>query len=204
MKNRNHIFRVVLTTAIGLLIIYKTHQFKYTDFLFDVIIYQVIGIVGLVIWGRVLWQDSTEFKKEGHRKYWINGIIGGISLISMLIINWNIQTNFNKPSLVKIYCDGDINGVGIDFKKDGTYIFDSFSMGSDYEYGTYQIKGDKIELDKKEIDNVIKSNRLKILAKEISYSDITKEENYVAQIDENGNKLENTTEFKVIIDNRKK
>ena len=193
-----------MTILIGLLIMYKTYQFKYSDFIFDGIIYSVIGLIGFIVWGIFLSKDLKLYKEQKRVKYLTTSIIGGISLITILGISWSINKNFNKPTLVKVFYDGDFNGTGIDFKKDGTYIFDNFCLGSNYEYGTYQINGDEIELDRNEIDNVIKSNRLKIALKTINYQEEVKEENYVFQVDEYGDKMKNEIEFRVTIDNRKK
>ena len=114
-----------------------------------------------------------------------------------------INKNFDKPTLIRIYYDGDFNGTGIDFKTDGTYIFDNSAIGmSDYQYGTFTIKGNEITLDKSELDNVIKTNRLEIRPKTIEYSDRTEIENYVYQTDENAEILKSETEFRVVIDNR--
>ena len=183
---------------------YKTYQFKYSDFIFDGLIYSVIGLIGFIVWGIFLSKDLKLYKKQKRVKYLTTSIIGGISLITILGISWSINKNFNKPTLVKVFYDGDFNGTGIDFKKDGTYIFDNFCLGSNYEYGTYQINGDEIKLDRNEIDNVIKSNRLKIALKTINYQEEVKEENYVFQVDEFGDKMKNEIEFRVTIDNRKK
>ena len=189
---------------IGLLIMYKTYQFKFSDFIFDGIIYLAIGIIGLIVWGIILSKDLKLYKEQKRVKYLTTSIIGGISLITTLGISWSINKNFNKTTLVKVFYDGDFNGTGIDFKKDGTYIFDNYCLGSNYKYGTYLINGNEIELDKDEINNVIKTNRLKIASKTVNYQDEIKEEIYVFQIDEFGDKMKNEIEFRVTIDNRKK
>lgn len=183
---------------------YKTYQSQYSDFIFDGIIYSTLGIIGLIVLGIILSKDLKLYKEQKRAKYLTTSIIGGVSLITILGISWSINKNFNKPTLVKVFYDGDFNGTGIDFKKDGTYIFDNYCLGSNYEYGTYQIKGNEIELDRDQIDNVIKSNRLKIASKTINYQDETKEENYMFQVDEFGDKMKNKKEFRVTIDNRKK
>jgi hypothetical protein len=203
MKNKNHLLRIGLTVLISWLIIYKTYQFKFSNFILDEILYPVIGIIGLIAWGIMLSKDLKLFKAEKQAKYLTTAIIGGVSLITILLINWSLNRTFNKPTLVKVFYDGDFNGVGIDFKKDGTYIFDNFCLGSDYEYGIYQINGDEIELDRKEIDNIIKSKRLRIASKTTDYQDEIEEENYLFQIDEFGHSMENELSFRVIIDNRK-
>lgn len=204
MKSRNHIIRIGLTILIGVLLLHKTYQFKYSDFLFDVIIYSILGTIGLVAWGIILLKDLKLYKEQKREKYLTTSIIGGISLVMIFGVSWNINKNFKKPTLVKVFYDGDFNGTGIDFKKDGTYIFDNFCLGSNYKYGTYQINGDRIELDRNEIDNVIKSNHLQITSKITNYQDKIQEESYALQIDEFGNEIKNGIEFRITIDNRKR
>jgi hypothetical protein len=130
----------------------------------------------------------------------------GLGIVFTIIIwKWNSQINekFDKPTLVRIFYDGDFNGTGIDFKTDGTYIFDNSAIGlSNYLYGEYEISGNKIILDKSNLDNVVKTNRLEIRPKSIEYFDRTESEQYVFQINEIGNILENVTEFRVVVDNR--
>jgi len=195
---KNHKVSTVLVIFINIIIIYKTYQFKYCDFIFDRIIYSVIVVIGLIVWGIVLSKDLKLFRAQEQSKYFTNAII------TTLGINWSINNDFNKQTLVKVFYNGDFNGTGIDFKKDGTYIFDNFCLGSNYEYGTYQINGDYIELDRNEIDHVIKSKWLKIVLQTVSCQDEIKEENYVFQIDEFGHKMKEEIEFRVVIDNRKK
>ncbi|MBX3162891.1 MAG: hypothetical protein KF900_00265 [Bacteroidetes bacterium] len=113
-----------------------------------------------------------------------------------------INNNFNKPTLLKVFYDGDYNGTGIDFKTDGTYIFDNSAIGlSDYSYGTYKIDGNKIIMDKDTIDNLTNLKYLEIRDKQIVEG---KAELYLVQVDRLGNVIERSDEYRVTIDNRKK
>ena len=171
--------------------------------MFDLIFFGGLTIIGLVF---LIWSLFTDLKHFRTEKKIISLIPIGLAIIfttTIWIWNVRINSNFDKPTLVRIFYDGDFNGTGIDFKTDGTYIFDNSAIGfSDFTYGEYEINGNVITLDRNGLDN-INTNRLEIRPKLIEYSDRTETENYVYQIDENGNLIENTTEFRLVVDNRK-
>lgn len=204
MKNWKYIIRVIGILTVGLLLVKMTYQFKYSTFMFDLIFFGGLSIIGLVF---LIWSLFTDLKHFRTEKRIISLIPIGLAIIFTITIwVWNarINSNFDKPSLVRIFYDGDFNGTGIDFKTDGTYIFDNSAIGlSDFIYGTYEINGNRIILDKKTLDNVVVTNQLEIRPKLIEYSDRTETEKYVFQIDENGNLIENSTEFRLVVDNRK-
>lgn len=205
MKKYSQIIRLVVILIVGVLLTYLTYQSKYSTFLFDLIIFGIVAIIGLTVLFWSLLVDLKKFKTQKKAINLIPPILGIVFISIILTLNWKINSTFNKPTLIRIYYDGDFNGTGIDFKTDGTYIFDNSAIGlSDYEYGTYQLKRNSITLDKSEIDNVIKTNRLEIQPKEIKYSAGVKSKNYAFQINKIGARLENEIEFKVIIDNREK
>jgi hypothetical protein len=203
MKNWKYIIRVIGILTVGLLLIKMTYQFKYSTFMFDLIFFGGLTLIGLVF---LIWSLFTDLKRFRTEKKIISLIPIGLALVFISTIwVWNVQinSNFDKPTLIRIFYDGDYNGTGIDFKTDGTYIFDNSAIGfSDFTYGEYEINGNVITLDRNSLDN-INTNRLEIRPKLIDYSDRTETEKYVYQIDENGNLIENTTEFRLVIDNRK-
>ena len=170
--------------------------------MFDLIFFGGLTIIGLVF---LIWSLFTDLKHFRTEKKTISLIPIGLAIIfttTIWIWNVRINSNFDKPTLVRIFYDGDFNGTGIDFKTDGTYIFDNSAIGfSDFTYGEYEINGNVITLDRNGLDN-INTNRLEIRPKLIEYSDRTETEKYVYQIDENGNLIENTTEFRLVVDNR--
>ena len=120
----------------------------------------------------------------------------------ILTLGIKVSNNFNKPTLLKVFYDGDFNGMSIDFKTDGTYIFDDSAIGmSDYFYGTYKIDGNKITMDRSTIDNLTNLKYLEIRDKQ---NEEGKTELYLFQVDSLGNVIEHLYEYRVIIDNRKK
>ena len=203
MKNWKYIIRVIGILTIGLLLVKMTYQFKYSTFMFDLIIFGGLSIIGLTF---LIWSLFTDLKHFRAKKKTFSLIPIGLAIIfAAIILIWNVQinSNFDKPTLVRIFYDGDFNGTGVDFKTDGTYIFDNSAIGlSDYVYGKYEINGNRIVLDKKTLDNVVLTNQLEIRPKVIEYSDRTETDKYVYQIDEKGNILKNATEFRLVIDNR--
>lgn len=204
MKDKNLMIRLGLTLVLGVMIIYKTYQFKFSNFIGDEVIYLVLVILGVLAWGLILFRDLKLYKKKQEFKYLMTSIAGGLFIMIALGISWNINRDLKKPTLVKVLYNGDYYGNVMDFKKDGTYIFDNYFLGSHYTYGNYQINGDEIMLDRNEIDGAIISNQLKILPVSVQYIDENKEEFYVFQVDESGEKIQNALEFRVTIDNRKR
>jgi len=200
MKNWKYITRVIGILIAGILLLRMSYQFKHSTFMFDRFFFGILTFVGasLLIWS--ITTDLKQFRNNGSIVK-ILPLILGMGFTTLIVIkNWQINTVFDKPTLIKIHYDGDFNGTGIDFKNDGTYIFDNSAIGlSDFIYGTYQINANYITLDKNELDNVVKSNLLKIMPN----SEGDKIEDYVFQIDNTGNIMEDKTEFRVVVDNRK-
>jgi hypothetical protein len=198
------IFRLILILLVGGYLTYLTYSFQFRTFFGDAIIWLLLIGIGILLFIWTIIKDYQQFKAE---KRVLNFTLTSLCLIfvfSILLLEFKIQRNFNKPTLIKVFYDGDYNGTSIDFKKDGTYIFDNSAIGlSDYTYGTYEINGNNIKLDRDQIDNLTNLKQLKIDEKEIDYKDGTKKELYLFQVDTNGNIIDRTTEYRVTIDNRK-
>jgi len=204
MKNWKYIFRIIGISTIGFLLVKMTYQFKYSTFMFDLIIFGILSIIGLTF---LIWSLFTDLKHFRAEKKIFSLIPIGLAIIFTAVIwIWDVQinSNFDKPTLVRVFYDGDFNGTGIYFKTDGTYIFDNSAIGlSDYVYGKYEISGNRIILDKSNLDNVVVTNQLEIRPNVVEYSDRTETDKFVYQIDEKGNVLENATKFRLVVDNRK-
>jgi glucan phosphoethanolaminetransferase (alkaline phosphatase superfamily) len=198
------IFRLILILLVGGYLTYLTYSFQFRTFFGDAIIWLLLIGIGILLFIWTIIKDYQQFKAK---KRVLNFTLTSLCLIfvfSILLLEFKIQRNFNKPTLIKVFYDGDYNGTSIDFKKDGTYIFDNSAIGlSDYTYGTYEINGNNIKLDRDQIDNLTNLKQLKIDEKEIDYKDGTKKELYLFQVDTNGNIIDRTTEYRVTIDNRK-
>ena len=193
---------MIIIIGIGIFLTYKIYQFRFSSFVFDYILFLGIALFGFIFWLWTIFKDYKQYKATKQIKFLIGPLIGLIFLITIFGINWKNESDLNKPTLVRVFYDGDFNGTGIDFKTDGTYIFDNSAIGlSDYTYGTYEISGQKITLDKNEIDNVIKTNLLEIKDIKENGVDYLAGE-YLFQIEPNGNEITRATKFRVVVDNR--
>jgi hypothetical protein len=203
VKDKNHLIRLIIVLGIGIFLSYKVYQFRSSTFIFDLIVFGGIAVFGIIFWLWSINKDLKQFKLTKKNRF-LTGTIIGIIFFSIIIgINWKNNSYFNKPTLIRGYYDGDYNGSGIDFKKDGTYILENHAMGfSDFFFGFYEIEENIITLDKKDIDNVIKSNKLMIKDYLIKYPEKDKNEKYLIQITESGKELTIESRFKIIIDNR--
>ena len=196
MKN----IRLILILLIGGFLTYFAFQSQYKTFFFDSIIEFGLIIVGLIVF---IWTFITDFKTykiERQLKCFAFTILCFFFTSIILTLHIRTQLKFDKPTLVKVFYDGDFNGTGIDFKTDGTYIFDNSAIGlSDYFYGVYTISGNRITMDKDQIDNLKNLKYLEIKEKII---DTNKTDLYLFQIDSLGNLIKNSEEYRVTIDNR--
>lgn len=186
---------------IGGLLTYFAFQSQFKTFLFDSIIELGLILLGLSISIWTLVTDIKNYRTNRQLKTFALTIL--CLAFAFIIATFHIRTqiNFNKPTLLKVLYDGDFNGTGIDFKTDGTYIFDNSAIGlNDYFYGIYKIVDNRITMDKDQSDNLTNLKYLEIREKktENNTTDL-----YLYQIDSVGNLIGNSDEFRVTIDNRK-
>lgn len=202
-RSQMKIFRLILILLIGGYLTYLTYSFQFRTFFADAIIWFFLIVVGALIFIWTIFKDYKKYKVDKRIKSFELTFLCLTLTSTIFIVEFNIQKNFNKPTLIKVFYDGDNNGTAIDFKKDGTYIFDNSAIGlSDYTYGTYEIIGNIITLDRDQIDNLTNLKHLKIDEKQINYQDKTKKELYLFQVDTNGREIDRTMEYRVTIDNR--
>ena len=198
------VIRLILIFLVGGLLINLTYKSQFRIFFGDAIFWFFLIIVGLAV---LIWTLIIDIKlyKSGKKLHnftltFLCTIFSGI----ILGLEIKIQNNFNKPTLLKVFYDGDYNGAAIDFKKNGTYIFDNCAIGlCDYTYGEYKINGNNITLDKDNIGNITNLKHLEIKEKQIEYRDSARSELYLFQVDEKSNIIEGGLEYRVTIDNRK-
>lgn len=130
------------------------------------------------------------------------------TFVGLLFILINIALFFyqdsktNSPSLITGFNDGGFNGFSVDFKTNGTYIMANGSgLGQSYFYGKYSLKDSIITIDKSDIDNCIKSNRLVIRTEQyylpLDINSKAGAANYITQIDKKGNEIEKDFRFRV-------
>ena len=198
------IIRLILILLVGGYLTYLTYSFQFQTFFGDAVIWFLLIAVGVFIFLWTIFKDFKVYKIENHIQSFALTFLCLTFISTILILEFKIQRNFDKPTLLKVYYDGDYNGTAIDFKKDGTYIFENSAIGlNSYSYGTYEINRNKITLDRDQIDNLTNLKHLKIDEKQINYQDGTKKELYLFQVDTNDMVIESTTEYRITIDNRK-
>lgn len=195
--------RTVLILLVGAALTYLTFLSQFRSSILDALIWILLIFIGIPVFTWTILKDLEVYNKEKQIKNLSLTFISIAFIVSILALEVKIQRNFNKPTLIKVFYDGDINGVGIDFKKDGSYIFDNSAMGfSDYFYGKYEIHGDKISMDREQIEKIENLQHLGIFNIEIEYQDGIKSEPYLFMINKNGDKVDESFKFRVVIDNR--
>ena len=177
---------------------------KDNSFFIDGFFIFIPGLIGLIIFGISVAKDMNNYQRTKRIKSFITTIIGLI-LIAILSILF-IQDDYKKnaPTLIYGFNDGGFNGFSIDFKKNGNYVMANGSgLGQSYFYGIYEMNDSIITIDKNEIDNVIKTNKFVIRKEPYFPKESQKTEaNYITQIDQNGNEIDQNLRFRVTVDNR--
>ncbi len=192
--------RPIITIIFGAILSYCSYQFKYSTNIFLLAGFVITSIIGLCSWlGFILFELS---KKQVRLSTLLAGIA---SIIVVLIINWQVSSIFEKPTLVKVFYNGDFNFKSIDFKEDGSYIYESSAIGmSDFIHGKYRISADTIIIDRNKIENDIVSDHLIIIKKKTAHANSLKVDTFLAQSDIYGKLIGEETDFRIIVDNRDK
>ena len=113
------------------------------------------------------------------------GLIFVFVFLGILYKNERIDSS---PIVLRANYDGDINGFSLEFRKDGTYKFFNYSFfGGKYYRGKYTLRDSILILDKNNIDNVIRTNKLVIR----NFNDnVGKKISRIVQIDNKHNRIE--------------
>ena len=155
------------------------------EMVFQEFVYGGLILIFLILLGISLRKDILKYKEAKNWKSFFPTIIGMTILLSFLASSLVLKIRDNSPVIIQAGYDGGFNGAWFDFRKDGTYKFaNSGGIGADFFRGKYTLSDTIITLDKTEIDNVIKTNKLAI--REIENFDSTKIK-VIYQIDENHN-----------------
>ncbi|MEM6297605.1 MAG: hypothetical protein AAF740_02845 [Bacteroidota bacterium] len=151
----------------------------------------LIGFIGIIIW---LWSLVVD----------VEAMIHGASLVRLsptacalsfavltYFVNYRNQIPFEKPTLLRYYYDGDYNGTALDFKDDGTYIFEDMAIGFvDYSFGTYEISGDTIKLKENPAPRLFKRTNFLI------------SDNCMKELSEDNQPLGEYCQYRIIEDHR--
>lgn len=189
--------RLLIVSIFSIILITRQRGYWQGSFAFDTELDIICwGIVGLFS----IWPVFQQFLKTGTldnlsqaSKISLGVLVATILAVSGMSINR--QQYFNQKSILKIAKGADFNGVSMDFKADGTYIFNSYSIGANYLYGSYTIRENHIHLQPDETTKSPISERLLITAGGNG-------EKMVVEVDEMGVELERGTRFQVTKDNQ--
>ena len=209
MTRDNKILRIILLTIFGTWFTYKLYQTAEDDFFLDGIILLVIAFIGLVILIWTIRKDRKEFKTTKKLISYLPSFIGLLFILTNIGLFYYQDSKTNAATLISGFYDGGFNGFSVDFKTDGNYVMANGSgLGQSYFYGTYKLKDSIITIDKSNIDNCIKTNKLVIRTESYYQKDsidlIKSKANYITQIDDKGNEIDREFRFRVTEDNRNK
>jgi len=192
-------------------VLYGTYH---SDNIFDVFLYSGLGIIWLLCFYRIVKKEKRNSTAQFKLTKYLVSILSGLTLFPIVLIYLHYQKKLNVPTLII----AQRHGVYADFKNDGTYIIKSGSWASrTHFYGKYILHDSIIQIDNSNLDKVLTSNSFLI-----KHANIEKEkfgldydrlnmENYLVQIDKDGNEIKTRKlgkenlpyKFEIVVDNRK-
>ena len=194
----NKTIRVILISIFGLIILYRELSRIDNTFFLDDFINLVIEVIALVLFIWVIFKDRKQYLVDKKWIAFLPTILGLLFIFGLVITLYIFGLRDKSP--VKFSCVSkivDFNGVRIDFREDGTYKLNNFSMGSKFFRGNYTIKDSVITLDKMSIDKVIESNKL-VIRTDGEKDSIGNIEKSIYQIDPNGKVIGRAIDFRLI------
>jgi hypothetical protein len=208
MTRNFKIWRTLPLIVLGTWFFYELYGTFHEDFFFDGLTLFVIATIGITLLIWTIYIDVREFKESKKYTSYLPSIFG----LAIVLINYGLyrrqDNRMNSPSLISGFNDGGYNGFSVDFKKDGSYVMANGSgLGQSYFYGKYSLNDSIITIDKHNIDNCIKTNRLVIRTSAPSWTDDKtgqSDKSYITQIDNSGRELDVEFRFRVTEDNRKR
>jgi hypothetical protein len=199
------ITRLILIFALGGYLTYLTYKSKYGVSIIDAIISGGLIFLGAILLLWTIFKDIKLYKEQKKIQSFALTSICLLFVSVIVVLQIKIHNDFNKPTLLKAYYNGDYNGTKIDFKTDGTYVFENYAIGlSDYYFGNYNIIGNKITLDRDTIDNLTNLRNLEVREKAVQFKAERKSMLYLFQVDVNGNIVNGSCEYRVVVDNRRR
>lgn len=194
----------MLVCVVGLYISWQTLSSLDTEDLFDKEQNIFYVLVASIIFLVALYFDTKQFKNT---KKWTS-FLATICGLTITFLHFFLLEKFREKDNVQsqIYCVTkitDFNGVSIDFRKDGTYKLTSWSLGADIYRGKFTIKDSIITIDKSKIESCIVSNRF-VIRQDGEIDSLGKREKSIYQINEQGRRIDNSIDFRVIDDWKKK
>ena len=158
------------------------------EFIFDFEILFFIGVLFIVFFIITIYRGIKNFRIANRPFELLPMFLGLIFVFVFLGILYKNERIDSSPIVLRANYDGDINGFSLEFRKDGTYKFFNYSFfGGKYYRGNYTLRDSILILDKNNIDNVIRTNKLVIR----NFNDnIGKKISRIVQIDNKHNRIE--------------
>lgn len=198
------IIRLIAIFLIGGLLLYSSYRIQYRMHFVDVLYGYTYSIAGIIVLLWTIIMDIKLYRIQRRVQNFSFTFLCFLCLGTILLLQRHIVNRFNSPTLLKVFYDGDYNGISIDFKENGTYIFENSAIGmSDYTYGSYGIDGNIIHLDRDTIANIHSLKNLQIIEKIIPQQERTEKESYLVSIEANDSSRPYPLEYRVTIDNRR-
>ena len=158
------------------------------EFIFDFEILFFIGVLFIVFFIITIYRGIKNFRIANRPFELLPMFLGLIFVFVFLGILYKNERIDSSPIVLRANYDGDINGFSLEFRKDGTYKFFNYSFfGGKYYRGKYKLRDSILILDKNNIDNVIRTNKLVIR----NFNDnVGKKISRIVQIDNKHNRIE--------------
>lgn len=193
------IWRLVPITAVGLYIIYDQISSADTESIFDGFSILGLSLLFIFVFLYNFYIDRKEHQISKQFGSYVPTIAGLLFLVAFGLTQYIINKRDDSKILLQANNDGGFNGCGFEFRENGTYkFFNGSGLGVKYSRGEYSLRDSIIILDKTQIDNVIKSNRL-VIRKIVTESFDSK---ILYQTDSNNSAIDGQINFIVNIDNR--
>lgn len=193
-------FRLIAILILTIVVFYRIHLSLYEYAVEDLFIWLFLIILAIPLFITTVYVESKLFIK--HKKWWnFRATISCIILTALAFLYHNhIKNVFSKPSLVTAYLGNEYDAIRIDFKTDGTFIFENFDLSrSRFIHGKYSVNQNSFLLDR-DVNHFVYTKRLDIVDIPKSYR--KKAGTYLIEVDENNKIPENAAKIKVTYDGR--
>ena len=155
---------------------------------FDDLVLLFLGISFLIFFLISIYKGIKYFKLNKNKFELMPIFLGFIIIFTFLGFWYKCEKMDISPIILRANYDGDVNGFSLEFREDGTYKFFNYSFfGGKYYRGKYTLRDSILILDKNNIDNVIRTNKLVI--RNLN-ENVDKRISRIVQIDNNHNRIE--------------
>jgi hypothetical protein len=172
-----------------------------------VLIFLVILFLLIATWA--FFKDRKAYKRTKRFNNYYPTLVAGLFVIAGFATAYILEARDNSPILLEAGYDGGFNGAWFEFREDGTYKFaNSGGIGATYTRGKYQFNGNRIILDRDNLDGAVLTRFLLIRTREQDERPIKangrRPEMLLYQVDSDDSIVDRETVFVVHEDRRKK